>query len=83
MKFNDHAYMVAKKADEAMSRLTRIMQNTGGAKSYRRKFLALVTQSVMMYGVSVWVRQMSHKRWEILDKTNRKMGLIVITSIEQ
>lgn len=31
-----------------------------------------------MYGAPVWVKHMSRKGWEILDKTNRRMGLRVI-----
>lgn len=33
-----------------------------------------------MYGAPVWVKHMSRKGWEILDKTNRRMGLRVIVA---
>lgn len=80
INFNDHAYMVAQKADEATSRLARIMPNTGCAKSKRRKLLASVTQSILMYGAPVWARHIRRKGWEILNKTNRRMRLKVITA---
>lgn len=42
--FDDHEYIVTQKADEVTSRLTRIMSNTGGASSHKRKLLASVTK---------------------------------------
>lgn len=80
MRFIDHARMVAQKADKAISMLTRIMPNTGGAKSHRRRLLPSVTQSIIMYGAPVWARHMNRKGWEILERANRRMGLRVIAA---
>lgn len=80
LKFDEHARVAANKADEATNRLTRIMPNTGGAKSHRRKLLASVTQSIMLYGAPVWAKHMGRKGWNILDKSNRKMGLRVVAA---
>lgn len=72
--------MVAIRADDATNRLTRIMPNTGGAKSQRRRLLATVSQSIMLYGAPVWAKHIGRKGWEILDKSNRAIGLRVIAA---
>lgn len=80
LRFVEHARMVADKADEATRKLARILPNTGGAKFYKRKLLATVTQSILMYGAPAWAKEMGKEGWSILDRSNRKIGLRVITA---
>lgn len=80
LKFEEHARKVANRADDVTRRLTQIMPNTGDAKAARRKLQATVSQSIMLYGASVWARHMGQKGWTILDKSNRKIGLRVLAA---
>jgi RNA binding protein fox-1 len=56
------------------------MLNTGGAKSSRRRLLASVTQSIMLYGAPVWAKHMGCKGWTEMGKSNRKIGIKVIAA---
>lgn len=78
LKFEEHASRVTERADDVTRKLTRIMPNTGGSRAARRKLLATVPQSIMLYGAPVWARHMGRKGWITLDKSNRKIGLRVI-----
>lgn len=70
--------MVATKGNDASRRLTRNTPNTGGAKSYKRKLLAILTQSIMFCGAPVWAKHMGRRAWNIiLDRSNKKIGLRV------
>lgn len=80
LKFEEHARMVASRADDVTRRLTQIMPNTGGAKATRRKLLATVPQSIMLYGAPVWANHMGRKGWIMLDRSNRKIGLRVLAA---
>jgi len=78
--FKEHARMIANRVDEVTRRLTWIMPNIGGAKSHRNRLLATVSQSIMLYGAPVWAKHMGRKGWNILDRSNRKIGLRVIAA---
>lgn len=80
LNFKEHARITAMRADDVTTKLTRIMPNTGGAKTSRRKLLATVSQSIMLYGAPVWAKHMGRNGWSVLDRSNRKIGLRVIAA---
>lgn len=51
----------------------------GAARATRRKLLASVPQSIMLYGAPVWAEHMGQK-WIMLDRSNRKIGLRVLAA---
>jgi len=65
LTFRDHLQKVSEKAAKVVTALSRIMPNIGGPRQNRRKLLASVTTSIMMYAAPVWadsVRTTSYKR---------------------
>lgn len=54
MCFKDHLLAVSEKASKVNGALSRIMANTGGPRSSRRKLLARVTSSILLYAAPVW-----------------------------
>ncbi|XP_068626377.1 uncharacterized protein [Battus philenor] len=50
----DQTERAATKASLVTDKLCRLMPNIGGPKQNRRKLLASVTTSVLMYGVPIW-----------------------------
>lgn len=80
LNFIEHARMVSRRADDVTTMLTRLMPNTGGAKSRRRRLLASVTQIIMLYGAPVWAKHMGCQGWTEMGKINRKIGIRVIAA---
>ena len=65
LTFRDHLQKVSEKAAKVVTALSRILPNIGGPRQNRRKLLASVTTSIMMYAAPVWadsVRTTSYKR---------------------
>ncbi|XP_068626260.1 uncharacterized protein [Battus philenor] len=54
LNFKDQTERAATKASLVTAKLCRLMPNVGGPKQNRRKLLASVTTSVLMYGVPMW-----------------------------
>lgn len=77
LNFVEHTRMVTRRTDDATKRLTRIMPNTGGTKTHRRKLLVTVLQSIMLYSATVWSKHMGKDGWTMLDRSNRKISLKV------
>lgn len=52
--FKQHMKKAADKANKALTTLGRIMPNLGGPKELRRKLLASVVNSILLYGAPSW-----------------------------
>ncbi|CAB0039103.1 unnamed protein product [Trichogramma brassicae] len=54
LKFNHPLRTVSAKAAGVIGALTKIMPNSGGPRSSRRKLYAYVVDSILLYGAPVW-----------------------------
>uniref|UniRef100_A0ABD2WP13 Reverse transcriptase domain-containing protein n=1 Tax=Trichogramma kaykai TaxID=54128 RepID=A0ABD2WP13_9HYME len=54
LKFDHHLRTVSTKAASVIAALTRIMPNSGGPRSSRRKLYDHVVDSILLYGAPIW-----------------------------
>lgn len=78
--FKEHASMVAAKVSKTAQNLARIMSNVGALRSAKRRFLASVVMSQMLYGAQVWANTMKLDGRTILAKRQRKVLLRVASA---
>lgn len=71
LNFIGHAKIVANKAAITARKLGKIMPNIGASKSRKRKLLATVVMSQMLYGAQVWAERMGRSGWSLLGKSQR------------
>lgn len=80
-KFKEHIIQTSAKALKLMSILTRIMPNIGGPTYGKRKLLAQVATSTILYGAQIWMNETRHKYYHnILEKAVRKAALRITTA---
>ncbi|KAL4154115.1 hypothetical protein QTP88_001948 [Uroleucon formosanum] len=77
MMYTEHARTVATKAGNTLNNLARIMPNLSAAKQKRRRLLAGVIQSQLLYGAEAWAEDMSQEGWKQLGRVQRKAALRV------
>lgn len=80
LNYIDHANTVHKKATDTIRRLGYILPNLGGAKEWRRRLLAGVAMSQIMYGVKCWESKMASTGWNKLEKLKRRLALMTTCS---
>lgn len=81
MCFGPHVEVTAAKAAKLVTALTKLMPNMGGPKFTKRRVLASVVQSVMLYGAPVWHKAMDVKSYRSkFDKVYRSVALRVCSS---
>ncbi|CAB0041826.1 unnamed protein product [Trichogramma brassicae] len=54
LKFDHHLRTVSAKAASVIGALTKIMPNSGGPRSSRRKLYAHIVDSILLYGAPIW-----------------------------
>jgi hypothetical protein len=78
MTFGAHVKEAAAKAGNLAAALGRIMPNVESARSSRRRLLAAVVQSKLLYWASVWAEALKYKRnTEVLVSAQRRALLKV------
>lgn len=61
LSFKDHINAVCDKASNVSGALMRLMPNIGGPRQIRRRLLATVTQSVLLYSAPTWASSLDKK----------------------
>lgn len=80
LSFSRHIDYVSGKAAKVQTTLARIMPNTFGPTSSKRRMLANVTTSILRYGGEIWWETAKKRRnWEILNSVHR-LSAIRVTS---
>lgn len=77
LNFKEHSRIASAKASKTAQNLARIMPNVGASKATKRRLLASVVTSQMLYGAQVWADMMQPGGWTILTKCQRKILLRV------
>lgn len=54
LRFKEHLQMVSTKASTVCNQLVKIMPNIGGPRQERRKLIASVVNSILLYGAPIW-----------------------------
>ncbi|KAE9545560.1 hypothetical protein AGLY_001103, partial [Aphis glycines] len=80
MIYTEHAKTVANKAGNTLSNLGRIMPNLSAARQNRRRLLAGVIHSQLLYGAESWAEDMSQEGWKQLGRVQRKAALRVASA---
>jgi len=77
LRFSEHVQITADKAHRILQALSRLMPNIGGPKEARRRLLASVIHSVMLYGAPVWGPSLNYskQRIEKLQWVQRRVAL--------
>jgi hypothetical protein len=81
MNFSSHVLRATAKAEKLTAMLARLMPNLGRPSSTKRKLLAAVTTSVVLYGAEIWAEDLKKKKdLEILQRTQRRVLIRVIAA---
>lgn len=71
-----HVKTIKEKAMATAMQLSKIMPNTKGPTSKKRKLLTNVVNSIILYGTPAWSHVLRYKRYEqLLESINRKMAI--------
>ncbi|CAH1732926.1 unnamed protein product [Aphis gossypii] len=80
INFIEHSRKTTVKASKTAKNIARIMPKVGASKATKRKLLASVVQSQMLYGTQVWADMMQPGGWTIFTKSQKKILLRVATA---
>lgn len=80
LSFSAHADHVAAKAGKAAGNLARILPNISATKPRKRRLLAGVVHSILLYGAPVWSGRMSQYGLSELAKCQRRIALRVASA---
>lgn len=73
-----HVTQTAKKSEEKLMTLSRLMPNLKGPKASKRRVLASVVHSVMLYAAPIWGEEMRHKKYRsMLTGVQRRVAIRV------
>lgn len=62
MTFTPHILQVANTAQKNITALTKLMPNIGGPSLYKRRTLAMVAYSIMLYATNIWHNALNYKK---------------------
>jgi len=80
LNFNEHANHTVTKAGKVANNLARILPNISAAKPKKRRLLANVVHSIILYGSPIWAPKMSQKGKNELAKVQRRIALRVASA---
>jgi len=78
LSFGHHAAETAAKAARKMYALQRLMPRVGGPTESRRRLLAAVVDSTILYGAPAWAHRLrADKAWRALEAVRRRAAIAV------
>ena len=81
LNFNSHVDYACGKASKVINAVARIMPNSYGPSSSKRRLLACVASSILRYGGPAWVAALKTKRNQVkLNSTFRLMAVRVVSA---
>ncbi|XP_065075081.1 uncharacterized protein LOC135698863 [Ochlerotatus camptorhynchus] len=81
LNFNNHVEYACEKPSKAFNAIARIMPNSAGPSSNKRRFLASVSTSILRYGVPAWVAALETKQNQRkLSSTFRLLAMRVVSA---
>ncbi|KAL4134772.1 hypothetical protein QTP88_006487 [Uroleucon formosanum] len=80
LKFTVHANHTSTKAGKVANNLARILPNISAAKPKKRRLLANIVHSIILYGSPIWAHKMSTKGKTELAKIQRRVALRVASA---
>lgn len=81
LNFNKHVEYVCEKAAKSQAALARIMPNTYGPRSSRRRLIASVTTSQLRYGGPTWIKALETKKNQsLLSRVHRLSAMRVASA---
>lgn len=81
LEYKAHLEVAAKKAQTTALALSRLMPNLGGARQRKRRLLATVVESKLLYGSPIWASALVHQRnIEIIQRPQRVLALRTVMS---
>ncbi|WP_316206527.1 reverse transcriptase domain-containing protein, partial [Escherichia coli] len=80
LTFLTHLKHVANKAIKKTLQLSRLMANTSGPKSSKRRLLMTVTTSILLYGSEIWANQMRKETHRSVLSSVQRRGALRVTS---
>jgi hypothetical protein len=78
LKFKDHIALVEKRVSKVTKQLSLILPNLGGANEPKRRLLAGVTESILLYAAPFWIDTAATKTICKLKAVHRKALLRVV-----
>lgn len=77
-KMTTHIAKICEKATVRANILARLMPNVSGPTAKKRRILANVVGSIILYAAPIWAKAVQIKRYEtMLERVNRRIGLRV------
>lgn len=80
LTFSEHVKQIKTKAENRVAALSRVMPNIGGPSFEKRKVLAGVAKSIIMYGAPIWGKALSSKKNRDLVESIQRKSLLRVTS---
>lgn len=78
LSMTTHIKRSTERALKVLSAMSRIMPRVGGPRSAKRRLLANVALSTLLYAAPVWNEAIQYKKYEhLLEKVTRKMALLI------
>ncbi|XP_052738128.1 uncharacterized protein LOC128198188 [Bicyclus anynana] len=76
LRFDKHVVQTAEKAEKLAAALTQLMPRKGGPRASKRRLLASVAHSVMLYGAPVWSQALQVTKYNnVLGRTQRRLAI--------
>ena len=74
LSFGEHLQIATAKAIQCGATLTRLMPNIGGPREAKRRLVASVVNSKLLYAASVWTSALNNHAGSCKRPTNRRFG---------